>query len=97
MFDGVGKFFGKEEGAFLSEVFSLGFEEKSLGFGLGVFGRSELPDNPCDGFSVGIAIAARHQPSDSEETGSSAVGIGEGAESRVVELDYTCLVGEGSG
>ena len=97
MFEGVGKFFGKEEGAFLGEVFSLGFEEKSLGFGLGVFGRSELPDDACDSFSVGIAIATRHQPPDGKETGSAAVGIGEGAESGVVELDDACLVGKGSG
>lgn len=54
LFEGVGEFFGEEEGAFLGEVFGLGFYEESLGFGLGVFGRSQLPDDACDGCDLNL-------------------------------------------
>ncbi len=92
LFDGISEFFGEDEGAFLSEVFGLSFEEQSLGFGLGVFGRSELPDDACDGFSTGIAICVGDKTTNGEDTGAAAVGIGEGAESGVVELDDACLI-----
>ena len=96
LFEGVGEFFGEDEGAFLGEIFALSVEEKSLGLGASILGRSQLPDDARDGFGSG-SMAARNKTPDGKETSTAAVWVGEGAESGVVELDDACLGGVGRG